>query len=467
MESRSYLYCAFATTLNIIVNALTFGHYLWLEGRVRGGRFRNWARQFGYRPASFVQPETEEEIVNLVKNGRKIRFFGSGHSFNAGVVSDETLVSLDKYAGLVKKEGNRVTVKGGTRMRDVVKLLLENGLAFEALPSHDAQSIAGILSTNVHGTGKDWGFVGEMVVGLKIIDGKGEIHECAPGDDLFRAAIGGIGAVGIISEVTVETVDRFNAEQKFELVDRNYVRNNLDTMLEDNKHLSLYIFPFADKYQVSIWNPTPQPKSFLGPLREFIAISFDALMSAWFGNLMAYTGQLKNLSNWAYGFKQGTNLVMESNKAFNRTIYHLHQELEFTVPYEQTWEMCDRFLKLYEDMYLDPAYSKKLPYALLEVRFTPNGHDNTLIGAGHDRRSTWIDLICNDSHGFEKYYAAAEEVIKEIGARPHLGKFCQSLDKNHLSNVHGGNFDRFLELMHEHDPENKFANAFTERMFRN
>ena len=460
MKSRSYFYCAFATTLNIILNALTFGQYLWLEGRVRGGRFRNWARQFAYPPTNFVEPETEEEIVNLVKNGRKIRVFGSGHSFNAGVMSDETLVSLDKYAGLVKKEGNRVTVKGGTRMRDVVELLLKDGLAFEALPSHDAQSIAGILSTNVHGTGRDWGFVGEMVEGLKIIDGKGEIHECTKTDDLFRAAIGGIGAVGIISEVTVMAVPKFNVKQKFELVDLEYVRNNLDAMLEDNEHLSLYLFPFATVCQVNIWKPTKKPQSILADFREWIAISFDALNAAWFGNLMAYTGLLP-WSNWTYGIKHGTNLVMESNEAFNRSIYHLHQELEFTVPYEQTWEMCDRFIKLYEKM-----YSKQLPYMLIEVRFTPEGYNNTLIGAGRERRSTWLNLICNDSHGFEKYYAAAEEDVKKIGGLPHLGKFCQSLDKNHLSNVHQQNFERFLELMHEHDPENKFANAFTQRMFR-
>jgi len=35
-----------------------------------------------------------------------------------------------------------------------------------------------------------------------------------------------------------------------------------------------------------------------------------------------------------------------------------------------------------------------------------------------------------------------------------------------LSNVHAEDFEKFLELIHKHDPENKFANDFTQRMFR-
>jgi FAD/FMN-containing dehydrogenase len=304
MKSRGYFYGIFATKLNIIVNALTLGKTLWLEGRVRRGRFLNWARNFGYRPTNFAQPTTEAEIVQLIKNSDKIRIFGSAHSFNAGVVSDATLVSLDKFAGRVEKDlpPNQMAFKGGTRVRDVVKTLLDNGLAFKAMPSHDAQSIAGILSTDVHGTGKNWGFVSELVTAMKIIDGNGDIHECTPTDDLFKAAIGGIGAVGIISEVTVQAEPRFNVRQIFALKDLSEVKNNLEQMLEDNDHLSLYIFPFARKCQVSIWHRTDEAKSFLGPLREFIAISVDAMMSAMFGNLMAYTGLLKTLSNLAYGF---------------------------------------------------------------------------------------------------------------------------------------------------------------------
>ena len=472
MEERmikllGYSRVALLTPLNILLNAVTLGGYVWLEGSVHRGVFSNWARRFRYAPGRFVRPTTEEEIVELVKNSRSLRVFGSGHSFNGGVVSDETLVSLDDYSGLVWKDRHtkRLAVKGGTRVREIVRLLLDEGLAFRALPSHDAQSIAGILSTDVHGTGnvlgtgKDWGFVSQSVVGLKLIDGKGNVHECGPADDLFKAAIGGVGAVGIISEVVVEGVERFDVEQRVHTEDVSFLKNNLDRLLRENDHLSVYLFPFTDRCRINTWNHTSKRRSVLGDLREFVRTSVDALGAAWVGNLIAYTGRLSSLSPLVYGVERGSHLVLESNKAFNRTIYHLYQELEFTVPFEDTFEASRRFIDLYEDM-----YPSGLPYALFEVRFTPE-HDRTLIGAGRERRSTWIDLVCDDSPGFERYYAAAEELMKEIGARPHLGKYCEGFGKEDLAKLHGDRFEKFLELMEEHDPDRKFANDFTRRVF--
>ena len=463
MKRRGYFYVGFATTLNIILNALTFGRFIWLEGRVRGGLFRNWGRRFRYRPANFVEPTTEEEIIYLIKNSNGIRFFGAAHSFNDGVVADKVLISLDKYSGLVWKDLDKkqLCVKGGTRVRDVVQLLLDDGLAFIAQPSHDAQSIAGILSTDVHGTGRDWGFVSSSIVSLKLIDGLGDVHHCVPADDLFKAAIGGVGAVGVISEVVVQGVYRFNLDQRVAISDIATVKNTFNELLK-NKHFSLYLFPFTDRCQINIWNPTDKPQSPFNTVREFVSISKDALLSAWFGGFMAVTGLLPSLSTLAYMFKRGTNLVMESNEGYNRTIYHLHQELEFTVPFEDTFEACYSFIKLYESMYK----KKKLPYILFEVRFTPAGHDLTLLGAGRERRSTWIDLVPNDVDGFEEYYAAAENLMKTMDARPHLGKFCKSFGKADLARLHGDKFTKFLELKQKHDPQNKFENELTRRLFR-
>ncbi len=462
MKFASYLRVALLTTLNIVLNAATLGRYVWLEGRVRGGAFANWAQRFRYKPVRFVRPTTREEIVELVRSSRSLRVFGSGHSFNAGVVSDDVLVSLDDYSGLLwtDRDKKQIAVKGGTRVRDVVELLSREGLAFGALPSHDAQSIAGILSTDVHGTGRDWGFVSQSVVSLELVDGKGDVHECRPSNDLFKAAIGGIGAVGIITEVVVQGVDRFNVEQRVRISDISSVKKNLDRLLWENDHFSLYLFPFSEKCQINTWNRTDKGHSFLGDLREFLNISIDALIAAWVGNFAAYAGSLRAFSSLAYGAKLGSHLVLESNRSFNRTIYHLHQELEFAVPFEDTFETCERFIELYEEL-----YPSGLPYALFEVRFTPAAHDRTLIGAGRERHSTWIDLVCNDSRGFERYYAAAEELIKEVGARPHLGKYCESLDRADMAKLHGDNFTKFLALVEKHDPDGKFANAFTRRLF--
>ncbi len=464
MKTRSYFRAALGTTLNIILYALSFGHFLWLEGRVKGGVFRNWCRNFRYRPRRFARPTTEEELAELVRNASELRLYGAGHSFNDGVVADDTLISLDDFSGVVwvDRATKRMAVKGGTRVRDVIRFLLAEGLAFKAQPSHDAQSIAGILSTDVHGTGRDWGFVSELVTGLRVIDAAGVVRDCAPGDDLFRAAIGGVGAAGVISQVTVQAVERFNVEQKVEMSTRAYVRANLDRLIEENEHVSFYLYPFTEKCQINYWNRTAKPQSSLGPLREFLSISNDALLATWFGGFMAYTGLLPKWSDIAYGFKRGTDLVLESSQAYSRTIYHMHQELEFTVPFEDTWRACDEFIGLYESM-----YDSDTPYALFEVRFTPAGHDFTFLGAGRERRSTWIDLVPNDSYGYEKYYDAAQIHMKQTpyDTRPHLGKFCTLFHKEDMERLHGENFERFRQVCQQQDPARKFANTFTRRLF--
>lgn len=131
--------------------------------------------------------------------------------------------------------------------------------------------------------------------------------------------------------------------------------------------------------------------------------------------------------------------MLESAEAY--TIYHLHQELEFTVPFEDTIDVYTEFLTKFEDMYVENR--RKPPFSLIEVRFTPPDHELGMIGPGRDRRSAWIDLICNDSRGFEKYYSVTEEMVRKMGGRPHLGKFCETVDQTHLAKIYGTHFKRF------------------------
>jgi len=60
---------------------------------------------------------------------------------------------------------------------------------------------------------------------------------------------------------------------------------------------------------------------------------------------------------------------------------------------------------------------------------------------------------------------AAENLIKELRARPHLGKFCETFDEEYLASLHQNSFTTFKELVQEHDPDGKFANELTRRLF--
>ncbi len=458
-----YLRTGILTTWNILAYILSGGNYLPLEGRVRGGVFRNWIGRYRYRPSQIAHPASHQELADLIRQSQHVRLFGAGHSFNDGIISEETLISLDRYSGVLWRddETKQMAVKGGTRVRDVAAALHKVGWAFTALPSHNAQSMGGILSTDVHGTGRDWGFVSESIVGMTIVNGRGQIIECQPEDPLFQAAIGGIGAVGIIAEVIVQAVDRFNIEQKVEAAKLAEVAPNLDQLIQANDHFSLYLFPFTDDCQINTWNRTTKRQSILGPQRELLSNTIDALLAGWLGDPMAYSGRLPAISPYIHRFRKGTNLVLESAEGFNRNLYHLHQELEFTVPYEQTFAAARRFLKLYEDM-----YPQGLPYTLLELRFTPAGHNCTLLGAGQVQSSTWINLVTNDLPGYEEYFAAAEQIVKEIGGRPHLGKYCRGWTNADFQRLYPERFATFQELMQEHDPQGKFANPLTRRLFK-
>jgi hypothetical protein len=244
------------------------------------------------------------------------------------------------------------------------------------------------------------------------------------------------------------------------VADLTAVEQNLEQLIQANDHLSLYLFPFTNNCQINTWNRTTRRQSFLGSLREFLSISSDALLAAWGGDFMAFTGLLPHVSPYIHQVRKASNLVLESAEGFNRNVYHAHQELEFTIPYDNTFVTCRHLIQLYEQM-----YPGGLPYTIIEVRFTPSGHDRTLLGPGQTQRCAWIDLICNASAGFERYFMAAEEVAREIGGRPHLGKYCHSWQITDFQRLYPQKFALFQQLVAKHDPQDKFTNQFTRRLF--
>ncbi len=456
-----FVVAALKTSANVALYLGSRGRTLLLEGRWSRGWYANWSGDRRHR-ARWVTPTTEQEVADVVRGAASLRVVGGGHSFNDGLATTGTTLSLDRLTGIVEidRPSRRVTVRAGTRLRDITPKLLAEGLALRSLASHDAQSVAGVLSTDVHGTGREPAHLSDQVVALRLVDGTGAIHDVSPADDLFRAAVGGIGSVGVITRVTLQCVDAFDLRQATMVETRGWAEENLDRLLADHDHLSFYVYPFTPLLHVHTWDRTSAPRSPLGGTREALNEAKAALAAATFGDAMAHLGRLPASADAGMRMQSATNLVLHSHEAFSRSQYHLHQELELAVPRDRVWACLDELVDLYERMYRE----RPLPFLLAEVRFSPAGHDCSLLGAGVDRASAWLCLCLNQSGRVADYFDAVEQWVRTSDARVHLGKWCETLDAADLARMHGERFERFRAVRAAADPDGRFVNPFVERV---
>ncbi|MET0494951.1 MAG: FAD-binding protein, partial [Actinoplanes sp.] len=178
---------------------------------IRSPRWRNWGGNQQAVAVDVLTPGTVDEVSALVKaasgSGRRVKVVGSGHSFTSIAVADDQRLFLNRLAGLVRIEGNLVTVQAGMPMSALNALLATHGLAMPNLGDIDAQTVAGAISTGTHGTGMAHSTIASCVEAVTLVTGTGAILHLGPDDPLFPAARLGIGALGIMVEVTLRCVE--------------------------------------------------------------------------------------------------------------------------------------------------------------------------------------------------------------------------------------------------------------------
>ena len=458
----NFLMAAWKTIVNTVVYVFSRRRRLVLEGRRHGQQYRNWSGDRRHDP-TFAEPSTVAEVQAVVRSAASVRMVGAGHSFNDGLKTGGVTLSLDRLTGVtnIDRDAKQVTVWGGTRLRDLTPVLLEAGLAFPTLASHDAQSVAGVLATDVHGTARGSAHPSDVVVSLDLVDGSGTLHEgLTPDDDRFRAAVGGLGAVGVITSVTFQVGDAFRLCHGTRTETRQWLEEHLDELFEEHEHVSFYAYPYTDLVQVHTWTRTDEESSRLGPFRESLNEAKAAVVAATLGDAMAHWGLLPRFATAALRLQRPARLVLESHEAFSRSQYHLHQELEIAVPRERMWDDLATMVELYERR----ADEDRLPFFLVEVRFSPAGHTASLLGPGVDRDTAWLCLCLNQSGDVGDYFAEVEAWVRDHDARIHLGKWCEDLGADDLRRMHGERFDRFRAVRRELDPTGRFANDFVDRV---
>ncbi len=204
---------------------------------------RNWAGNYSYQAPQLAHPASVEELQGLVAGAKKIRALGSRHSFNSIADTAGTLVVLDQLdPGISVDAANMtVTVSGGTRYGTLAAELQRQGFALHNLASLPHISVAGAVATATHGSGDANGNLATAVAGLELVTADGSILSVRRGDEDFDGMVVGLGALGIVTKLTLDIQPSFDVAQSvFENLNWDLVLENFDQITSSAYSVSLF-----------------------------------------------------------------------------------------------------------------------------------------------------------------------------------------------------------------------------------
>ena len=177
----------------------------------------NWAGNYIYHAAQIHQPETIEQIQELVRRSDQVKALGTRHSFNNIADSSGDLLSLERFDKIIglDAEHRTVTVEAGVRYGALAHWLHREGHALHNLASLPHISVAGACATATHGSGDRHGNLATAVSAMEIVTGEGEVIALSREKDRtqLEGAVVGLGGLGIVTRLTLDVSPTFQMQQ--------------------------------------------------------------------------------------------------------------------------------------------------------------------------------------------------------------------------------------------------------------
>lgn len=434
---------------------------------MNAARWSNWAATARATPSGVACPEDADEAAALIRSAadehRTVRPLGNGHSFSGvgAPVSGHLALDLSGWSGIVRVEQDTrlVTVRAGTSLRQLNTELREYGLALANLGDIDSQTIAGAISTGTHGTGASFGGLSTQVEALEIVLGDGTVRRCSAteNEDLFDAARIGLGALGVLSTVTVRCVPAFALAADERPQPLESVLERFDTLADTNDHFEFYWFPHTRYALVKRNNRVPAGANArpLHPARSFL--EYNVLENHAFGALCRIGRQIPSLvrpltrlcartwSTRSYS-DRSDNVFVTSRKV--RFV-----ESEYALPREALREVLEELRAVVRTL----EYPVMFP---IEVRVA--APDDIWMSTAYQRPTAYVAIHQFIGMPYRHYFDAFESIAGAAGGRPHWGKM-HRLDAAQLRTRYP-RFDDFLRVRAESDPDRVFRNSYLDRV---
>jgi len=188
-----------------------------LLARAAKDKLTNWAGNLEYGTDRLYSATSLEQVRSYVKKQNKFKVLGTRHCFNSIADSTDNFLSLKSMDEVValEPEAHTVTVDAGMTYGQLCPLLDSRGFALHNLASLPHISIAGAISTATHGSGEKNGNLATAVSALEIVTAAGEVVKLSRQRDgeVFLGAVVGLGALGVITKVTLDIQPTFLIRQ--------------------------------------------------------------------------------------------------------------------------------------------------------------------------------------------------------------------------------------------------------------
>ena len=430
-----------------------------------GAHWSNWGRVESADPAWIARPTSIAEVVDVVRRARElgitVKAVGAGHSFTAIAAATGIQVDLSGLDGLLAVDAVRrqVTVGAGTNLYQLPTLLEPHGLAMENLGDIDRQTIAGATSTGTHGTGGGFRGISAQIVGVTLVTADGNILTVSSTEnaELLPAARLGLGALGILVDITVECVPAFvlHAVERPEPLEATL--DGFEQRVTDADHFEFYWFPHTDSVltKTNTRLAADAARVPLGKARRWIddQLLANGLFAATCGTGRLIPVAVPGMNRLATRLSGNREFTDVSTSVFTTQRSVRFREMEYAIPRASVPDA----VRDIRSLIAGKGWRISFP---IEVRAA--AADDLWMSTAYGRDTGYIAVHRYWRENHLEYFHAVEDILRGYNGRPHWGKI-HLQDSGSLSTLYP-KFADFNALRDRLDPGRLFTNRYLDRV---
>ncbi len=406
---------------------------------------KNWSGNIEYRPAEIARPESISELQKVVADSRKVRAYGSGHSFNTLADTDGTLIAFSEFDKNIEIDSSKMLVRvpAGVRYGEVAPKLHANGFALRNMGSLPHITVVGATSTGTHGSGVGNKNLSGSIAEIELITATGDAITLDQSE--LPAARVALGSIGIIHHLTLDIVPTYDVAQTV-YFDLPFVQliSNLDAILSAGYSVSV-LSMWGDEFVDQVWvkskigtNPVLTQNEWFGaklatrksnPIREAdsaAATEQFGLPGPWFERLPHF--KLDFTPSFGEELQTEYFIDRKDAPAALNAIYKIREELSELIM------VCEMRTVAQDENWLSEAYGRET--FVFHFTWRPN-----------------IPAV-------EKLLLKIEASLEPFKARPHWGKVFTN-NAFDFSSLYP-KFNSFITYRGTYDPSRKFVNKLLE-----